>query len=59
MLEGKRIGPELVEKTKNQNIIHPREVLSKKFLISVLMIVPSIAAISVFLFRRNQGVKNN
>ena len=59
MLEGKRIGPELVEKTKNQNIIHPREVWSKKLLISVLMIIPTIAAIAVFLFRRNQKIKNN
>lgn len=59
MLEGKRIGPELVEKTKNQNIIHPREVRSKKLLISVLMIIPTIAAIAVLLFRRNQKIKNN
>jgi len=58
MLEGKRIGPELVEKIKNQNIIHPREVWSKKLLTSVLMIIPTIAAIAVFLFRRNQKIKN-
>lgn len=57
MLEGKRIGPELVEKTKNQNIIHPREVWSKKLLISVLMAIPTIAAIGVFLFNRNRNIK--
>lgn len=56
MLDGKRIGPELVEKTKNQNIIHPREVRSKKLLISVLMIMPTIAAIGVFLFARNRNI---
>jgi hypothetical protein len=56
MLDGKRIGPELVEKTKNQNIIHPREVWSKKLLISLLMIIPTIAAIGVFLFGRNQKI---
>jgi hypothetical protein len=58
MLEGKRIGPELVEKTKNQNVIHPRELRSKKLLISLLMITTTIAAVGAFLYTTNWKNKN-
>jgi hypothetical protein len=58
MLEGKRVGPELVEKTKNQNVIHPRELRSKKLLISLLMITTTIAAVGAFLYTTNWKNKN-